>query len=643
MATPDDAIMVEDAMEQDDIAAMDAGAGALELAGPALRDMDNDELLYRVERAADDLMGTAEGEALPSAISAFGITNNNLLAVSVEHRYQDLVMEVWRLHAELISRRLEHTHDRGAEGVARCSAMRKFLLDARDALARLQSMERITARKVRPTQDEAFFDLADMDRASPGPYEMLHNAMLKELSGLGYRKRGDLVYEQIILDGGVHTRAWRSVATVEVVVRRLSAPERNPYISGLSLVHHQYMSALVKDMLLCESAYFPWLKRDRHVSAWRNGLFMAETDELVPWDEVESRVAPEVVASKWFDAEFEHYPRLRGDTDLLLSIPCPAVDQILSHQEWGGPGRPKDLMTVWALLGRFLYDLREHDEWELFLLLQGFGGCGKSTLIQALSDLYEPDNVGTLGNSVSQHFGIAHLCDDKFIVLAPDVNGKFGLEQTTLFSMVSGEAVTAEEKYRTHPIQIARWTAPIAMSSNNHLVCWGDVGGNQARRTGTVPFRSRPKPSDPTLKARVRAEMAAFVVKANRIYRYVAAQTKGKAVEEWLPKFFRALQRQVQASTNTLHRFLDSCDIEYGMDFYCPVATFMAKYGGWRRVYGIREAVDFSDLYRDGPFAAHNVKLDAAATRPWPPGSAHLQTTDWVVGCRPRTSQHSDS
>lgn len=609
--------------------------------------LDNDELVEQIAYSHDALVGAGPDDSLVCALAAYGITElgaggagergdvapRDLLHMSIERRHADLVLDVWALNREVIARGLPRTHDLGQRALDECHRMRDFLLASKNALMQMQRMARLSSRAA-PDPTAATADFADLERGQPSEFQLLHTAILEEFAACGYRKERGGVFEEVVLPAGARTRAYRRKGDIDKTIQLFCAPERNPYIYGLIMNNHQFGPALLKTVDAGQSAMFPDLARDRHVFSFRNGVYLNREDRFVPYALASDELPSDTVSAKFFDYPFKVHPRKRDSVRAILGIPCPAIDKVLGDQAWASD--PQNLIAVWAMLGRFQYDVGELDDWELYLKLSGFGGCGKSTVIEALQRLYEPENVATLGNDVSKQFGMAHAVG-KFILLAPDINDQFGMSQNLLFSMISGEMVMLEQKYRVYPHEVPHWTAQIAVSTNFQLArCFPDRGGNQARREFEIPFRTIPGRRDANVKRAVRHQMAAFVLKSNRAYLFLVRATANLSQGEWLPPLFKERQREVQATSNTLHQFLDSCALEFGDELYCPFETFMGKYKQWRGIYGIRGQITFSPLEYTQPFAAYSIRFVRKENRMWPPGSANIRTSDWVVGCAPR-------
>jgi|NOAtaT_7_FD_contig_123_40620_length_13476_multi_5_in_2_out_0_7 hypothetical protein len=593
-------------------------------------DMDTDEtLMRRVKEVKESILGSGNALGLPAALGVFGIGPDNLFHANVEEKYFQLIEQAWVLHQEVLKRRLEQRYgEQGVQAVSDCVIIRHFLYTAKNTIIGIQQLERISrGAPVPPYARHA--DVTGMEEEGMEVYTRVHYRVLNEIASLNLRKKKDNVYQQIVLPGGIETRAWKQIGTIEKAVREIIAPERNPWLYRLATSKEGFTKALIADATKCETVYFPWLKRDRTVRSFRNGIYLADEDKFIPWHNSFS-IPPGTVACRYYDQDFNHHSEYSNKPVSILNIPTPAMDKIMDCQQWDRHVK----FTLWALLGRFIYDYRKYDNWELYLLFQGFGGCGKSSMIEQLQRLFEPEDIGQLGNNPSAVFGLAHLVDS-FMIAAPDVNDEFSLDQTIFFNMVSGENVTLEEKYRPHPHCVPLWKQPIVIGTNSSLTCWTDRNGNQARRTANFYMTHQPTQDDPDLKRKLNVEMPNFVVKANRAYRYLANLTKNLPKKDWMPEYLLQRQERVQIESNPLLAYLNAPGLlEFDASFYMPTKSFRKKWKEWLDTWMPNSVANLDPLSRTGPFNKFNLTLEEVSEKVWPPGSAKVLRTEWIVGCR---------
>lgn len=117
-------------------------------------------------------------------------------------------------------------------------------------------------------------------------------------------------------------------------------------------------------------------------------------------------------------------------------IETPMLNHILEYQDITGD--VADWMYI--LLGRMLYDIGTHDNWQCCLYIKGYGGTGKSTICNMISKVYEVKSVGNLGNNSERKFGIAPLLG-KYLFKASEIKADMQIDQADLQQMISGEGV----------------------------------------------------------------------------------------------------------------------------------------------------------------------------------------------------------
>ena len=82
----------------------------------------------------------------------------------------------------------------------------------------------------------------------------------------------------------------------------------------------------------------------------------------------------------------------------------------------GAQFTPHVAHTLEILLGRLLFRVRQHDNWEVVPFLYGAAGTGKSTFLEVVTAMHGAHQVGTISSTFEPTFGLEAL-HDKFVVM----------------------------------------------------------------------------------------------------------------------------------------------------------------------------------------------------------------------------------
>jgi hypothetical protein len=232
-------------------------------------------------------------------------------------------------------------------------------------------------------------------------------------------------------------------------------------------------------------------------------------------------------------------PRRRRARELTSSelndwwrLPTPNFDSILRTQTDPKKNkRIRDVAEQEAVMkvayathgGRNFYDVREYDTWEFAPMVVGRAATGKSTWLDTIQKCYGVESVGVLANNANERFGLQNLLD-KMLIVCYEMTEKFGLDQTQMQSMITGESVTAQRK-NGDDVTVHKWKTPMLIAGNE-TAAYNDNSGSFARRLLQF-FFDVALPSDAqdmTLSKRITEELPILLVKFMLAYRTFAAR-----------------------------------------------------------------------------------------------------------------------
>lgn len=351
----------------------------------------------------------------------------------------------------------------------------------------------------------------DMDLFSDQQHLQLY--LLGRLQRAGYRRMGTECFKEICVNG-VGTHAWESVMGIEDFVYRNIDKDRDYQMWLVSTRVSNSVPDSIKYLMKCIDDDFPVLVPDRHLFAFRNGVYDADANRFHLTNAVNT-LSRDKVAVRFFDVEFN--PGLVGTEDHdWEDIATPLFESIFEYQQF----EPDTIRLVYAMLGRMLYPVNCHDQWQIVPFWKGVAGCGKSTVAAVISHWFPAKFVSTITNTMEDKFGLAAIVDT-YVCLCTEVTSKFPLNRGVWQSMVTGEQIPVPRKYRDPLDQ--PWTVPLAMFGNE-LPPFDDKSGSVHRRMAMFAMRVPvgADRSDPTLLGRLKGDVGSMLVKCNRAYRQLA-------------------------------------------------------------------------------------------------------------------------
>lgn len=422
-------------------------------------------------------------------------------------------------------------------------------------------------------------------------YQRLLLFMLDRAVERGYRRHEDSVYEPMVIDGFT-SHAWRRVSDITTWVHESCRKELN-LEQWKWMTQGKNAKMCIEHLKECQDHSFPVLQKCRNAFAFRNGLYMAKTDEWHPLGR--SRVGPDVVAAKFWDVDL---PEEVVDLD-YTDIPTPLLDSIMDYQNFSREVKH----WLYITLGRLLYEVNEVDNWQIIPFFKGQAGSGKSTLVLHVAKrFFEDIDVGVLSNNVERKFGLSAFAH-KLLFVAPEVKSDLVLEQAEFQSMVSGEDITVNTKFQTAYSKV--WTAP-GVLAGNEVPGWMDNAGSLQRRFLLFDFHRTVDKADSRLGQKLAAEVPRILVKCNKAY--LDAVRRWGDVNVWtiLPEYFKDTRNSLAQMTNAVEGFIATGAVEFGEDKYCPFEDFKIAMQAFMQQNNYKKIKLNWDVFR-GPLESRNV------------------------------------
>ena len=454
-------------------------------------------------------------------------------------------------------------------------------------------------------------DLTENTMEDRSPYQNLLLDLLDELYEKKFRRYKGQCCSQIQTPLGHNTRAWKPVMSIQDFVYHTSQKEYNPNMwlnltskSGNARDSAKYLSD-------CKDMQFPDIKKNRHVWAFNNGIFVGKcwipekgqyVSQFYSYDSKEFNYLDQtIVASKYFDKQYAPYDHIENWYD----IPTPHFQCVLDYQQF------PDEVCKWMYVmgGRLCFDVGDVDSWQVIPFLKGIARSGKSTLItKVFRRFYESEDVRTLSNNIERKFGLSSIYDG-FMFIAPEVKGDLCLEQAEFQSLVSGEDVSIARKYEN--AKSVEWKAP-GILGGNEIPNWKDNSGSVLRRILPWNFGKQVMEADPHLDQKLEEELPIILQKCVRGYLEYAQKYSNQDIWNVVPKYFKTVQNQVAMVTNSLQNFLASEKIQYSEELFCPQKVFVQLFNQHCQENNLGKPKFNPDFYA-GPFSSRSIEVRTEA------------------------------
>ena len=217
------------------------------------------------------------------------------------------------------------------------------------------------------------------------------------------------------------------------------------------------------------SSKMPFHRPDRAFIGFGNGVLNIETMTFWPHGEV-----PEEHRS----VSVRHFI----DQDVDVDDPkTPQWDALVTHQL----ENPEIACLFLAMIGRLFFPVGT-DHFSLMLFIKGRARTGKSTILDAIQEMFNPSQVATLSAKGEETFGLGGKENMELIVwedLPKDTERT--LPGTTFQSMVSGGSV--DVRHKGSQSKRIKWTVP-QVAAGNVFPNWPDNSGSIYRRVLTFMF-----------------------------------------------------------------------------------------------------------------------------------------------------------
>lgn len=404
---------------------------------------------------------------------------------------------------------------------------------------------------------EEFMSLDDLykDKAFT-PFHQLLTHIMDLFNASGYKREGEDVFERVYTTEGHKTIAWKRKYSIEDFINRHVRKSVNTKMWLIKSKEKDPVPRIVKHLCSSNESEFSSVNKSRTTFSFENGVYDADNNDFFPYplpSDSEYFKQDGTSAAKHFDGVVFPEEEWRATKDNPLTwrdIDTSLMDSVLKHQEIDD----ESIEWLYFSIGRMLYPIGTHDDLQYFLYFDGTAGCGKSTIIKVIQNIYDKANVGVVSNNIETTFGLSSF-QDKWMCIAPEIKDDWKISVTEFQSMASGESVSIAVKNK-NTIQ-KEWESQLAMAGNE-IPGFSDIAGSVSRRLLVFKFINKPSPEDGTLLDRIKNKMGHLLLKSNVAYRYMTANGYDSSLWNRVTDYFQQIRAQSQRTLNPLVDFMES-------------------------------------------------------------------------------------
>ena len=465
-------------------------------------------------------------------------------------------------------------------------------------------------------------------------YQNLLLFLLEELSEAEYAKYNDSLYKKIKtkVNGVVYdTFAWEPHMKIKQFIHDKCRRSFGKFDQWKNLTAgSNNLKQAIEYLLECPDDELLKLTKDRHIFSFKNGVFITKvpkenvdkkewTTKFIPYGTKSEYLTQKTVASKYFDYNFNDFPDIAEDSWFDIMKHCPNLKKILDYQEF-----PEEVQKwICIFMGKCAFDIGELDNWQILMYLLGAGNAGKSTLLtKILQKWYDEDDVGIIPNNIEKQYGLKpHI--NKFLVLAPEMQGDCKLEQTDWQLMCEGGKNSFAQKYKDAESEY--WKVPMAMAGNS-LIKYKNMGGQVSRRTAVANFAKVVKDVDQNLDKKLEKEIPTIMKMCISGYLWAVNKYGDKGIWKILPQYFHENKNEMDQTTNILEHFIKSDKVEIDKDKFIPEKIFKQAFNEHCRENNLGKEQWSFDFYTT-TFSNNSIIVKKNTKRKYPP-----KTGDYISG-----------
>jgi hypothetical protein len=340
-----------------------------------------------------------------------------------------------------------------------------------------------------------------------------------------------------------------------------------------NFVHNH--TTLVKWIEKQDCVEFPFVKYSQMHFGYKDGVFNIETNKFTPTAELDDK---KLFCRNYFDVPF-------------AVKRCEHLHKVFTYQELD----EDTIEDFYALMGRLYFPIKRLDDWQLFPMIKGAPGCGKSVAIEFVQNTLRPGAHSTIDFGTSQPFALQGK-NDAEVVIIPDASEDMQkvISSDVMKKMPCGEMVDINIKGKAPKTE--QWTTPIMFGCNNWI---GYKGDWTIRRfvllifMNVVPEEER----DTTLSTKIKEQAPFMLPYVVNSYHKMLDKARSKSFWDVCSQYYREQRDDNATIEQPLLQFLNAPRtdkgywVEYNNGSRIEWEDFLKAYQGFcKGVLGIHKA-----------------------------------------------------
>ena len=467
-------------------------------------------------------------------------------------------------------------------------------------------------------------------------YQNLLLYLLQDLSECDYAKYSDTLYKKIKSKEGFPTYAWEPHMKIKnFIIEKCRKNSKFDQWKNMTERGGTNLKQAIEYLLDCPDEELLKLEKDRHIFSFKNGVFLTKINKgteakpywgslFIPYGTQSEYLNSKTVSSKYFDEDFNDFTEVKEDDWFDIINKCPNFKKVLDYQEF-----PKEVqLWLCIFIGKCCYDIGELENWQAVMYLLGQAGAGKSTILtKIIQKFYEEVDVGMISNNIEKQYGLKPNIN-KFVVLAPEMQGDCKLEQTDWQLIVEGGKNTFAEKYKNAESEY--WKVPMAMAGNQ-LIKYKNPSEQVSRRTVVFNFWKKVTNTDTHLDRKLEKEIPNIMKLCVTGYLWAINKYGEQGIWKILPKYFHEKKDEMEQTTNALQHFLRSSKVVLDATKYIPEKIFKQTFNEHCRENNLAKEQWSTDYY-SSTFSNNSIQIKKNTKRKYPANTNEHITGTFFVG-----------
>jgi hypothetical protein len=228
---------------------------------------------------------------------------------------------------------------------------------------------------------------------------------------------------------------YTDIVGLQTVGNLMDTMPRNPKLGD---IYPKHQAAIFCSCKYFDAEFQDWKDRSQFIDANGNKIPRGKPRDILNLEaQMKSSPVGAVVEIPQRIKDWEAAQEKRNwKSAQWTDIPTPALESILDAQGF----HRKIKWWIYVLIGMSLYYGGELENWQISVLILGYAGTGKSTLLRIIREFYELEQVGILSNNIERQWALSTIYN-RYVVLGYEVKKDFKWEQGEFQNAVTHEEV----------------------------------------------------------------------------------------------------------------------------------------------------------------------------------------------------------